>query len=233
MSTTPYTNPDAPNPEITDAAVRSMLMQGQPQTMGGYGTSGYYAGPGSNPFAGSQNVMSVPSADSRANVGMSQQNPFAYQQNAYYGCQPAQGTNPGIAPPWNPTGGTFNQLTQMNQQALMGQMYAQPAYQQQPVMGYSGYPIGVDPNNWIFEYMKNNTAPKNSWGQNFWTMPKQIDPPPIDWTAKPQAQYGGYDQYGMGAVPGQMPQPMLPQGFSFPQVEETWLDRAKKNWKNL
>ena len=230
MSTT-YVNPDAPNPEITDAAVRSMLMQGQQQTMGGYGTSGYYAGRCSNPFAGSQNVMSVPSAESRANVGMPQQNPFA-QQYAYQ--QNGMGWNPnaGVAPPWNPSGSAFNQLTQMNQQAMMGQMFAQPPYQQ-PVAGYNGYPIGIDPSNWIFEYMKNNTAPKNSWGENYWTMPKQIEQPPIDWTQKAQPQYGCYDQYGMGGVPGQQPQPMLPQGFAFPQTQETWLDRAKKNWKNL
>lgn len=225
MSTT-YVNPDAPNPEITDAAVRSMLMQNNPQnTMGGYGTSGYYAGPGSNPFAGSQNVMSVPSADSRANVGYPMQMQMMPQMQAQqYVYNPQQA---GIAPPWNGSA-AFNQLTQMNQQALMGQ-----GYQPQPMMGYNGYPIGIDPSNYIFEYMKSHTAPKNVWGENYWTMAKPIEQPPIDWTQKPQPQYGQYDQYGMGAVPCQAQQPMLPPGFAFPQVQETWLDQAKRNWKKL
>lgn len=227
MSTT-YVNPDAPNPEITDAAVRSMLMQNNPQnTMGGYPTTGYYAGAGSNPFAGSQNVMSVPSADSRANVGYPMQMmPQMQAQQYVYNPQQA-----GIAPPWNGGSSAFNQLTQMNQQALIGQ-----GYQPQPMMGYNGYPIGIDPSNYIFEYMKSHTAPKNVWGENFWTMPKPIEQPPIDWTQKPQpqyGQYGQYDQYGMGAVPCQAQQPMLPPGFAFPQVQETWLDQAKRNWKKL
>lgn len=232
MSTTTYTNPDAPNPEITNAAVRSMLMQGQQQnTMGGYGTSGYYAGPGTNPFVGSQNVMSVPSADSRANIGYPTQQQFGQQQfqNPFGGYNPQQA---GIAPPWG--GSSFNQLSQMNMQALAGQGFAQPQYQQVPVGGYNGYPLGVDPNNWIFEYMKNNTAPKNTWGENFWTTPKPIEQPPIDWTQKAQPQYTDpYAQYGMSGVPAQQPQPMLPPNFAFPQVQETWLDMAKKNWKNL
>jgi hypothetical protein len=119
----------------------------------------------------------------------------------------------------------------MNAQALAGQNFMMP---QQPVMGYSGYPIGVDPNNWIFEYMKNNTASKNSWGENYWTMQKPIEQPPIDWTQKAQPQMGDfYAQYGMNGVPTQQPQPMLPAGFAFPQVQETWLDVAKRNWKNL
>lgn len=232
MSTT-YINPDAPNPEITDAAVRSMLMQNQPQNMGGYGTCGYYPGAGTNPFAPGSNLTSVPTTESRANVGnynnMGYMQPY---QNQYAGYQmPA--TNPGIAPPWN-SGATYDQLTQMNTQALAGYNYAQPAYQQyQPVSGYNGYPIGIDPNNWIFEYMKNNTAPRNSWGTNCWTSPKPIEQPPIDWTQKPQQNpYGGYEQYGMGGVTPQT-QPMLPPNFAFPQVQESWLDVAKKNWKNL
>lgn len=227
MSTT-YVNPDAPNPEITDAAVRSMLMQNNPQnTMGGYPTTGYYAGAGSNPFAGSQNVMSVPSGDSRANVGYPMQMMSQYQQYPQqYAYNPQQA---GIAPPWNGGSSAFNQLTQMNQQALMGQ-----GYQPQPMMGYNGYPIGIDPGNYIFEYMKNHTAPKNVWGENYWTMQKPIEQPPIDWTAKPQPQYvDQYAQYGMGGVPCQAQQPMLPPGFSFPQVQETWLDQAKRNWKKL
>lgn len=215
MST--YTNPDAPNPEITDAAVRSMLMQGQQQN--GYTpNSGYYPGGYANPFTGSQNVTSVPSADSRANIGypMSQTGvPAQYQYS------PMQ---TGIAPAWNPGTASFNQLSQMNAQALAGQSFAQPT------MGYSGYPLGVDPTNYIFEYMKNNSAPKNTWGENYWTQQKPIDPPPIDWTAKPQQYTDPYAQYGMTCVPQQ---PMLPTGFSFPPVQETWLDQAKRNWKHL
>lgn len=227
MSTT-YVNPDAPNPEITDAAVRSMLMQQNGQSsMGGYGTSGYYPGATTNPFVGSQNVMSVPSGDSRANVGYPQMAP-TQQMQQQYGYNPMQA---GIAPPWN-GGATFDQLTRMNQQALMGQGYPQ---MQQPVAGYNGYPIGIDPNNYIFEYMKNHTAPKNVWGENYWTSQRPIDQPPIDWTPKPQQTqyYDQYAQYGMSGVPCQAQQPALPPGFGFPQVQETWLDQAKKNWKNL
>lgn len=223
MST--YTNPDSPNPEITDAAVRSMLMQGQPQTS--YPMSGGYTGM-PNPFAGSQNVMSVPTTESRANIG------YPTQQT---GMLPQYQFNPmqtGVAPAWNPGTAAFNQLSQMNTQALVGQPYVIPQYQQQPVMGYSGYPLGIDPNNYIFEYMKNNTVSKNTWGENYWTMQKPIDQPPIDWTVKPQTQYTDpYAQYGMGVVPAQPPQPMLPANFAFPQVQETWLDKAKRNWKNL
>ncbi len=220
MSTT-YVNPDSTNSEITQAAVRSMLMQGQAQN--GYQTSGYYAGGyATNPFGQSQNVMSMPSTESRANIGYPAQMPAMPQ------CNPMQS---GIAPTWNPGNAAFNQLSQMNAQALAGQNFMMP---QQPVMGYSGYPIGVDPNNWIFEYMKNNTASKNSWGENYWTMQKPIEQPPIDWTQKSQPQMGDfYAQYGMNGVPTQQPQPMLPAGFAFPQVQETWLDVAKRNWKNL
>lgn len=224
MSTT-YVNPDAPNPDITNAAVRSMLMQNNSQNgMSAYNT-GYYAG--GNPFAGSQNVMSVPSADSRANVGAGTY-PMT-QTGMYNQYNPMQN---GIAPPWNPGAAPFNQLSQMNAQALAGQ-----TYQAQPVMGYSGYPIGIDPSNYIFDYMKNHTAPKNVWGENYWTTQKPIEQPPIDWTQRPQPQmmdqYAQYAQYGMSGVPCQAQQPMLPPGFTFPQVQETWLDQAKKNWKNL
>ena len=222
MSTN-YTNPDAPNDEITNAAVRSMLMQGQQQN-GYMPTSGYYAGGGVNPFTGSQNVMSVPSTDSRANIGYPMQM-MGMPQAQQYPYSPQQA---GIAPVWNGNA-SFNQLSQMHQQALAGQ-----SYQYQPVVGYNGYPIGIDPNNYIFEYMKNHTAPKNVWGENYWTTPKQIEQPPIDWTQKAQPQYGDvYAQFGMNGVPCQAQQPMLPQGFSFPQVQETWLDQAKRNWKNL
>ena len=224
MST--YTNPDAPNSEVTQEAVRSMLMQGQSQA-GGYQSSGYYGGGyATNPFGQSQNVMSMPSTESRANIGYPTQMPTmpTMPQN-----NPMQN---GIAPAWNPGNATFNQLSQMNAQALAGQNFMMP--QQQPTMGYNGYPIGVDPNNWIFEYMKNNTCSKNSWGQNYWTMQKPIEQPPIDWTTKPQPQMGDfYAQYGMNGVPTQQPQPMLPAGFSFPQTQESWLDVAKRNWKNL
>lgn len=220
MSTN-YTNPDAPKDEITNAAVRSMLMQGQQQN-GYMPTSGYYAGGGVNPFNGSQNVMSVPSADSRANIGYPMQMMGMPQQSYNYAPQQS-----GIAPVWNGNA-SFNQLSQMHQQALAGQMF------QQQVGGYNGYPIGIDPSNYIFEYMKNHTAPKNAWGENYWTMPKPIGQPPIDWTPKPQPQYcDPYAQYGMNGVPCQAQQPMLPPGFSFPQTQETWLDQAKRNWKNL
>lgn len=210
MNTT-YVNPDAPNAEITDAAVRSMLMQGQ-QGQNTYQNGGYYPGSYPNPFGvQSQNMVSMPTTESRANIGyptpqMQQYNPM---QN-------------GIAPAWVPGAGTFPQISQNPQ-----------AYQMQ---GYNGYPIGVDPNNWIFEYMKNNTAAKNTWGENYWTMQKPIEQPPIDWTPKPQQQYTDfYAQYGMAGVPSQPPQMMPPAApnLTFAPVQETWLDAAKKNWKNL
>lgn len=215
MSTT-YTNPDAPNPEITNAAVRSMLMQNQPQTNNAYTGSFYYGGgyaTPQNPFANnSMNVMSVP-GDSRANVGYTTPAP-SYPSMTPYAPTPAA-ANPMLTP-----APTFDQLI------VPGS--AQPAQ----TGAYNGYPIGIN-NNYIFDYMKTHTAPKNAWGENYWTMPKPIEQPPIDWSPKPQSAYDAYAQYGMGCVPQMPPQPMLPPGFSFPQVQETWLDAAKKNWKQL
>lgn len=219
-----YVNPDAPNPEITDAAVRSMLMQSNPSS--GYVTTGFYPGGNANPFASSQNVTAVPSPESRAN-GMPTMSPLGYLQ-PQTGMMPQQQYNPmqtGIAPNWVPGTGSYNQLSMMNQQALMNQGY------QMPVGGYNGYPIGVDPSNYIYEYMKNNVAPKKSWGENYWTMPRPVQQPPIDWTVKPQQYMDPYAQYcGMPTMPQA---PMLPPNFSFPMVQETWFDTAKKNWKNI
>lgn len=219
MSTNTFTNPDAPNPEITDAAVRSMLMQGQNTSQSMYSTTGFYPGSGysSNPFSSQQNVMSVPTTESRANVGYPQMNP--YQQ--YAGGYPQQPQSP-MAPAWNPNtpqNGYFNQVPyQINPQ---------------PVSGYNGYPLGCD-GNYIFEYMKNNTAPKNTWGQNYWTTPKPVEQPTIDWTQRqqPQCDAYGYSQYGMNAVPQQQMTPPAPN-LAFSQTQETWLDAAKKNWKKL
>lgn len=224
MSTT-YVNPDAPNPDITNAAVRSMMSSGQPT---GYSTPsmGYYPGGNANPFMGASNVTSVPTNESRANVGYPMpQQPFGgYTQPT--GMAPAWNPNTGIAPAWNPTTGSFNQLSMFTQQGLMSQGY------QQPVSGYNGYPIGIGPENYIFEYMKNNTAPKNYWGDNYWTTPKPMDQPQIDWTQKAQPVYNPYAQCGMYGCQPQQPAPVMPPNLTFAPVPETPLDYVKKNWKN-
>jgi hypothetical protein len=77
--------------------------------------------------------------------------------------------------------------------------------------------------------MRANTAPKNVWGENYWTAPKPIQAPQIDWTKPSQNPYD-YAQYGMNAVPQIQMQPALPQGFSFPPIQESPLDVVKKNW---
>lgn len=215
MST--YVNPDAPNPEVTDAAVRAMLAGNNSQP-NGYSNTYYYAGGyPQNPFASSQNVVSVPTNDSRANVGTPQYQ-FPVTQQQVYAYPPTQSQ---IAPVWNPS-----------------YAYAQPqsnllSYQQPqvpvPAGGYNGYPLGVDPSNYIYEYMRANTAPKNVWGENYWTAPKPIQAPQIDWTKPSQNPYD-YAQYGMNAVPQIQMQPTLPQGFSFPPIQESPLDVVKKNW---
>lgn len=227
MST--YVNPDAPNPEITAEAVRSMMM-GNQQPGYGASTMGYYPGGNVNPFTGSANVTSVPSADSRANVGYPAMQPAQPFQNAFCGypqtaANPGWVPNAGFAPAWNPSTGAFNQLTQFTQQGLMAEGY------HQPITGYNGYPIGIEPgSNYIFDYMKNNTAPKNCWGGNYWTTPKPMDQPQIDWTQKAQPAYDPYAQYGM--YPNQQPMPVMPPNITFAPVPETPLDYVKKNWKN-
>lgn len=227
-----YVNPDAPNPEITEAAVRSMHLQQN----GGYARPSethYYPGGNTmmNPFGTQQQtVTSVPTSESRANIG-GYQYPnsygFGYQQqtgmspmwnpstNGYIGYQPPQQMAPPYNPPYNPPQQrcTFNDLPQPT-----------------AITGYNGYPIGVE-NNYIFDYMKNNTAPRNTWGQNYWTMPKPIEQPAIDWSPKPQQTYQNepYSQYGMSGVSN----PQLPPNFGFPRTEDSLLDQAKRNWANL
>lgn len=221
MSTT-YVNPDAPNQEVVDAGVRAMLGANQPQNA--YSNTYYYAGGyPQNPFTSSQNVVSVPSNDSRANVGL---NAYQIPQTQVYAYPPAQSQ---IAPPY-----AYGQAPTYSQIAPYPYQYPQSQVQVPPG-GYAGYPIGVDPSNYIFEYMKANTAPKNTWGQNYWTAPKPIDPPQIDWTQKPQTT-DPYAQYGMTVVPQvqlQPTQPVLPQGFAFQPLQESPLDIAKRNWKDL
>jgi hypothetical protein len=221
MSNTNYVNPDAPSPEVVDAGVRALLAGNQQQS--GFSNTYYYAGGyAQNPFASSQNVVSVPSNDSRANVGL---NAYQIPQNQIYGYPPSQSQ---IAPPY-----AYGQAPTYSQIAPYAYQPPQPQVQVPPG-GYAGYPIGVDPSNYIFEYMKANATSKNAWGPNYWTTPKPIESPQIDWTQKAQPA-DPYAQYGMTVVPQiqMQPQPTLPQGFAFPPLQESPLDVVKKNWKDL
>jgi hypothetical protein len=219
-----YINPDAPNPEISAAIVRSMQMANN-----GYAptpTSGYYPGGYANPFASQNNASYSP--ESRANIGPT--TPTGMPMQYPYGQQTAPQYQPVQSAP------TFNGLAEMKninnpvvEAAWLAQL--QPPVQV-PATGYSGYPIGVDANNYIYEYMKSHPTTKPTWGENYWTSPKPIDPPMIDWTPKQQeAPVYPYQQYGYGYANAPQ-QPTLPQNFAFPAAEPSLLDTAKKNWNN-
>lgn len=197
--------------------------------MGDYSPFGSFAG-------NSMNVTNVPTTESRANIGYPQTNtgfpnPFQQQnqqnqpQCPLYNPQANQNMSS-----YSPTYAyDYTNYSTMDQLAYMNQMQQTTC---QPIQGYNGYPIGVDPNNYIYEYMRNNTAPKNPWGANYWNTPKPVEQPPIDWTQKAQPQVGDYSQYGMNGVQCQQPQPMLPNNFGFAPAQESWLSIAQKNWKS-
>ena len=224
-----YTNPDSPNPDVSAAMLQQMMMGGN--TGMGYSqpTTGYYPGTGYNPFGNNY------SPDSRANIGST------YPTSGYP--QPVQPTQMPVqsAPAFNALAEQQNGygMSAATNPTWTGMAMQQP--QQYPITPYSGYPIGVEPNDYIYEYMRGHAQTKTTWGENYWTTPKPIDPPMIDWTPKQPQQIPnyttdpytgyGYGNYGM-PVP-QNAQPALPQNFGFPSMEESWLDKAKKNWKNL
>lgn len=215
-----YINPDAPNPEVSAAIVRSMQMGNN-----GYvpNTTGYYPGGYANPFAPQNNASYSP--ESRANIGPAPTQQYPYGQPV----PTAPQYQPAAAPAFN----SLAEMKNINNPAVEAAWLAQlqPAPQVQPT-GYAGYPIGVDSNNYIYEYMRSHPTTKPTWGENYWTSPKPIDPPMIDWTPKQQeAPVYPYQQYGYGYANASQQQ-VLPQNFSFSTIEPTMLDIAKKTWSD-
>lgn len=223
-----YVNPDAPNPEVVSEMFQRF--RGGYQTGAGAPPSVYYPGGTYDPFGGSY------ASDSRSNIGPSYPPAPGYP----YG----QPTQPPVqsAPPFN---GLVEQKNGYGMtSAPVDPTWTPPAQPQygQPQYGvpYNGYPLRTEPGDYIYEYMRSHSQGKVTWGENYWTTPRPIDPPKIDWTPKPAPQapaYPGdpYAGYGYNAYPAQVPysQPQLPQNFAFPNRQETWLDEAQRNWKNL
>lgn len=219
-----YINPDAPNPEVSAAMARSMQMNNS-----GYAptsTSGYYPGGYANPFAPQNNASYSP--ESRANIGPAPTGmPMQYPYGQVPQAQPQYQQPVQCAP-------AFNSLAEMKtvcNPAVDAVWAAQFNQTQVPSTGYAGYPLGVE-NNYIYDYVRSHPTTKPTWGENYWTAPKPIDPPMIDWTPKQQeAPVYPYQQYGYGYA-NQPQQPALPQNFAFPAVEQSYLDIAKKTWSD-
>lgn len=217
-----YVNPDSPNPDVTADIVRSMQMGSRMPTSPQ--TYGYYPGPGyQNPFGYDPNF----DPDSRRNLGP-MPNAATMAQYNY-----PNHTNPQIPPELQALNIPPLQQNRQpdcppypgNQCQSTYPSYIQQQQYPQQTMPYNGLPMTIGPDDYIGEYMKSTVGSKLTWGENYWTTPKAIDPPFINWGQPTYQQSSQPQNYSVN--------PYYQSTFSLPPYQPTFLDVAKSTWRDL